>query len=81
MYTNEEIIEFFGLKWIEDKGVHEFSHGRTENYDYSGWGKKDKVIVKTRYKDEDLLDCPGAEKSLFPLLLEEVMTLKSWEEI
>ena len=76
MYSNEEIIEFFGLKWIEDEGTNEYSHGRSVDYNHSGWGKGDKVIVQSRYKNEPLLNCPKTEKYLFPLLLDIVMTLK-----
>jgi len=38
--TKEELIEFLDLKWIEDKGVYEGSHGYTSAYDHSGWGSR-----------------------------------------
>ncbi len=74
--TAEEIAELFGLKWIESKGTYEADHGRTVEYNDSGWAIDGTVIVGSYYNNPEVLFGMDATYRLFPLLAEKVKRLE-----
>ena len=75
--TGEELVEFFNLEWIEDKGEDEGNHGRTYPYDYSGWAIDGEVIIKSRYPDPNVLLQKDVSAILFSILVKKVKRLET----
>jgi len=72
MLTDHIVIKFFGLEWKVVKGFDEFSHGRTKDYDHSGWYLGSTLICGVR---ENLLDSQCLVK-LLPSIVEKLVCLE-----